>query len=141
MKTYMAKEADIERKWVLIDATDMVLGKLAVKAATVLRGKNKPTFTPHVDTGDFVIIVNAEKVQLTGRKLDQKMYYHHSGYIGGLRAESARHLIQRNSAELVEAAVRGMLPKGTLGQSIFKKLKVYAGAEHPHGVQNPEPLK
>jgi large subunit ribosomal protein L13 len=137
----MAKEADIERKWVLIDATDMVLGKLAVKAATVLRGKNKPTFTPHMDTGDFVVIVNAEKVQLTGRKLDQKMYYHHSGYIGGLRAESARHLIQRKPTEMVEAAVRGMLPKGTLGQSIFKKLKVYAGAEHPHGIQNPEPLK
>ncbi|MBI5142121.1 MAG: 50S ribosomal protein L13 [Nitrospirae bacterium] len=138
MKTFMAKKNDTEKKWVVLDAENMVLGKLAVKAANILRGKNKPTFTPHVDTGDFVIVVNAEKVQLTGRKLDSKMYYRHTGYIGGLKAESARHLIERKPEQIVEFAIKGMLPKGTLGSSIYRKLKVYRGPDHPHAAQKPE---
>jgi len=141
MKTFMAKKNDTEKKWVVLDAENMVLGKLAVKAANILRGKNKPTFTPHVDTGDFVIVVNAEKVQLTGRKLDSKMYYRHTGYIGGLKAESARHLIERKPEQVVEFAIKGMLPKGTLGSSIYRKLKVYRGPDHPHAAQKPEPAK
>ena len=138
MKTYMAKKGEIDRKWYVIDAEDMVLGKLATKAATILRGKNKPIFTPHVDTGDFVIVVNAEKVQLTGRKLENKVYYHHTGYVGGLVAETAKHRMERKPELVVQSAVKGMLPKGSLGRQIFSKLKVYRGSEHPHGAQKPE---
>ena len=138
MKTYMAKKDSIDKKWWVIDATDMVLGKLATRSAVLLRGKHKSDFTPHVDTGDFVVVVNAEKVQLTGRKLEQKVYYRHSQYPGGLKAETARHRIERNPEKMVEDAIRGMLPKGRLGSAMFKKLKVYRGAEHPHAAQNPE---
>jgi len=141
MKTFMARKETVERAWYVIDAADMVLGKLAVKAATVLRGKNKPTYTPHVDTGDFVVVINASKIRLTGRKLENKVYYRHSGYVGGLKAETARHRLERRPELVVEAAVKGMLPKGRLGRAMFKKLKVYAGAEHPHAAQNPIPLK
>lgn len=138
MKTYMAKKGEIVPTWYVIDAENMVLGKLAVKAATILRGKNKPVFTPHIDTGDFVVVVNAEKVQLTGRKIEDKVYYHHTGYVGGLKAETARHRLERKPELVVEHAVRGMLPKGRLGRAIGRKLKVYRGAEHPHGAQNPQ---
>ncbi len=138
MKTYMAKKDETDRKWYMIDAEGMVLGKLAVKAADILRGKTKPTFTPHVDTGDFVVVINAEKVQLTGRKLEGKVYYHHTGYIGGIRAETAKHRMERKPELVIEAAVKGMLPKNSLGRSIFKKLKVYPGSAHPHGAQSPE---
>jgi len=122
----------------MIDAEGMVLGKLAVKAADILRGKTKPTFTPHVDTGDFLVVINADKVQLTGRKLEGKIYYHHTGYIGGIRAETAKHRMERKPELVIEAAVKGMLPKNSLGRSIFKKLKVYPGSAHPHGAQSPE---
>ncbi len=138
MKTYMAKKDEIDRKWYMIDAEGMVLGKLAVKAADILRGKTKPTFTPHVDTGDFLVVINADKVQLTGRKLEGKIYYHHTGYIGGIRAETAKHRMERKPELVIEAAVKGMLPKNSLGRSIFKKLKVYPGSAHPHGAQSPE---
>jgi len=138
MKTYMAKKDETNRTWYMIDAEGMVLGKLAVKVADILRGKTKPTFTPHVDTGDFVVVINAEKVQLTGRKLEGKVYYHHTGYIGGIRAETAKHRMERKPELVIEAAVKGMLPKNSLGRSIFKKLKVYPGSAHPHGAQSPE---
>jgi len=122
----------------MIDAEGMVLGKLAVKAAGILRGKTKPTFTPHVDTGDFLVVINADKVQLTGRKLEDKVYYHHTGYIGGIRAETARHRMERKPELVIEAAIKGMLPKNSLGRSIFRKLKVYSGSAHPHAAQSPE---
>jgi len=138
MKTYMANKESVNRKWWVIDATDMILGKLATQTAGLLRGKHKPEFTPHVDTGDFVVVINAEKVQLTGRKLEQKVYYRHSGYPGGIKAETARHRIERVPERMVEDAVKGMLPKGRLGSAMFKKLKVYRGEEHPHTAQAPE---
>jgi len=137
MKTYMANKDNVVRKWWVIDATDMVLGKLATRTAGLLRGKHKAEFTPHVDTGDFVVVINAEKVQLTGRKLEQKVYYSHSGYPGGIKAETARHRIERKPEKMVEDAVKGMLPKGRLGSDLFRKLKVYRGADHPHAAQNP----
>ncbi len=140
MKTYMAKKEEIDRKWYIINAEGMVLGKLAVKAADILRGKTKPIFTPHVDTGDFLVVINADKVQLTGRKLEDKIYYHHTGYIGGIKAETARHRMERKPELVIEAAVKGMLPKNSLGRSMFKKLKVYSGSEHPHTAQSPESL-
>jgi large subunit ribosomal protein L13 len=138
MRTLFAKKREIDHKWYIIDAKDAVLGRLAVKIATFLRGKNKPVFTPNVDTGDFVIVINADKVKLTGNKLDQKMYYRHSGYPGGLKSETARELLSRCPEKVITEAVWGMLPKGRLGRALLKKLKVYKGSEHPHSAQKPE---
>jgi large subunit ribosomal protein L13 len=138
MRTYSPKAGDVTREWYVIDATDVVLGRLATQAATLLRGKHKPTFAPHVDTGDFVIIVNADKVALTGTKRDDKMAYSHSGYPGGLRATSYAELLDENPRKAVEKAVKGMLPHNKLGRQAIKKLKVYAGPEHPHAAQKPQ---
>ncbi len=140
MNTYYAKTADIERKWYVVDATDMTLGRLASEIAKVLRGKNKPIFTPSVDTGDYVIVVNAEKIKVTGKKLDQKMYYHHSDYVGGMRETTLRELLAKHPERVIEFAVKGMLPKGPLGRQMYKKLFVYAGPEHKHEAQKPETL-
>jgi large subunit ribosomal protein L13 len=137
-RTFTPKPADIQRDWVIIDATDIVLGRLASHAATLLRGKHKPTFAPHVDTGDFVIIVNAEKVALTGSKNEKKMAYRHSGYPGGLTATSYTELLAKHPTRAVEKAIRGMLPKNSIGRQQLTKLKVYAGAEHPHAAQQPK---
>ena len=140
MKTYMPSAKDIDRKWYVVDATNKTLGRLAAEVAKVLRGKNKPTFTPFLDTGDYVIIVNAEKVKVTGKKLDQKMYDHHSDYVGGMKEESLRDKLANSPTEVIELAVKGMLPKGPLGRQMYTKLHVYAGAEHPHAAQKPEEL-
>jgi len=140
MKTYSAKKEDIERQWVVIDAQDQVLGRLATRVATILRGKNKPIFTNHVDTGDFVIIVNAEKVRLTGNKLDAKMYYRHSGYPGGIKGMTAREMLVRKPEQVIKIAVKGMLPKNRLASQVITKLKVYAGPDHPHKAQQPEKI-
>jgi len=140
MKTLFAKGDDISRRWYLVDAQDAILGRLAVKIANHLRGKNKPIFTPNADTGDFVIVINAEKVRLTGKKLDQKVYYSHSGYPGGIKGETARERLKRVPEKVIVDAVWGMLPKGRLGRSMIKKLKVYKGPEHPHEAQKPEVL-
>lgn len=136
----MATPADVQRKWYVVDAEGQTLGRLASRIATVLRGKHKPTFTPHVDTGDFVIVINADKVQLTGKKLDKKIYRWHSGYLGGLKEATARKMLAERPERVIEWAVWGMLPKGRLGRRIFKKLKVYRGPNHPHAAQKPEPL-
>ena len=141
MRTYTPKPGEITRAWHVIDATDVVLGRLATQAATLLRGKHKPTFAPHVDTGDFVIIVNADKVALTGAKAEQKKAYRHSGYPGGLKAQSYTELLAKHPEKAVEKAVRGMLPKNTLGRQQLTKLKVYAGPEHPHAAQQPTPFE
>ncbi len=141
MKTQFAKKGDIDRKWYVVDAKDAVLGRLAVKVATYLRGKNKPVFTPNVDTGDFIIVINADKVRLTGNKQTDKIYYHHSGYIGGIKAKSAKDVLQESPEKIIEQAVWGMLPKNRLGRTMIKKLKVYRGAEHPHKAQSPEILQ
>ncbi|TDT50399.1 50S ribosomal protein L13 [Fonticella tunisiensis] len=141
MKTYMAKAEDVKRKWYVIDATDKTLGRMASQIAAILRGKHKPTFTPHVDTGDFVIVVNAEKVALTGKKLDQKLYRHHSLYPGGLKETPYRKMIETKPELVIEEAVRRMLPKGPLGRKMIKKLKVYRGPEHNHEAQKPEVLE
>ena len=141
MKTQFAKKGDVERKWYVVDARDAVLGRLAVKIAVHLRGKNKPVFTPNVDTGDFIIVVNADKVRLTGKKLTDKVYYHHTGYIGGIKAETAKEMFEKHPERIIEKAVWGMLPKNTLGKQMLKKLKVYRGAEHPHKAQAPEILQ
>ena len=141
LKTYMAKAQDVERKWYVVDAEGQTLGRLATQIAVVLRGKNKPTFTPHVDTGDYVIVVNADKIVLTGKKLDQKNYYRHSGYVGGLKTTVARKMIEKNPEFMVYEAVRGMLPKNTLGRHMIKKLHIYRGAEHKHQAQKPEVLE
>lgn len=138
MRTYTPKPGDTERTWYVIDATDVVLGRLATHVATLLRGKHKPSFAPHVDNGDFVIVINAEKVALTGSKLDDKMAYRHSGYPGGLKATSYAQLLERFPERAIEKAVRGMVPKTTLGREQLKKLKVYAGPEHPHAAQQPQ---
>ena len=138
MSTFMAKPETVERKWYVIDAEGVVLGRLASQVAVMLRGKNKPTFTPHVDTGDFVIVVNTDKIVLTGKKLDDKIYYHHTGYPGGLKETKYRDLMANKSEFALKKAVRGMLPKGPLGNKMFKKLKVYAGPEHEHAAQKPE---
>lgn len=138
-RTYTPKAGEVTREWVVIDATDVVLGRLASHAAAILRGKHKPTFANHIDTGDFVVIVNAEKVALTGQKLQKKMAYRHSGYPGGLTATSYAELLEKNPVRAVEKAVRGMLPKNSLGRQQLSKLKVYAGAEHPHAAQQPTP--
>lgn len=141
MKTFMASPSTIDRKWYVVDATDMTLGRLASEVAKVLRGKNKPIFTPSIDTGDYVIVVNAEKIAVTGKKLDQKLYRHHSGWVGGLKETTLRELKASKPTEVIEKAVKGMLPKGPLGSEMYKKLFVYAGAEHPHAAQKPEELK
>ena len=138
MKSYMANPAKIERKWYVVDADGQVLGRMAAQVASVLRGKNKPEFTPHEDVGDYVIIVNAEKVKVTGRKLDQKIYYHHSEYVGGMKETTLREMMAKKPEKVVELAVKGMLPKGKLGNQMYKKLKVYAGPEHGHQAQKPE---
>lgn len=138
MRTPFAKNNEIERKWYVIDASDKVLGRLATKVATYLRGKNKAVFTPNVDTGDFVVVINAGRVRLTGKKLDEKVYYHHTGYPGGIKAESARDRLGREPEEVIKDAVWGMLPKNRLGRAMLKKLKVYKGSEHPHAAQKPE---
>lgn len=138
MPTYMARPADITRRWYVIDAAGRPLGRVATAAATLLRGKHKPIYTPHLDTGDFVIIINADKAVLTGRKLDQKIYYHHSGYEGGLKKAVYRRIMEKKPEFAVEKAVRGMLPHNSLGRAMFKKLKVYRGGEHPHAAQQPQ---
>jgi large subunit ribosomal protein L13 len=140
MATVMPKEGAIDRKWFLVDAEGKVLGRLATRVAHVLRGKHKPTFAPHLDVGDHVVVINAEKVHLTGRKLTDKMYRWHSGYIGGLREVTAERMLKSHPERVVEWAVQGMLPKGRLGRAMARKLKVYKGAEHPHAAQKPEPL-
>ena len=140
MKTFMASPATIERKWYVVDAADMTLGRLAAGVASVLRGKNKPTFTPHIDTGDYVIIVNADKVKVTGKKLDQKIYYHHSEYVGGMKETTLREMLAKKPERVVEHAVKGMLPKGPLGREMYKKLFVYAGPDHKQQAQKPETL-
>jgi len=137
MKSYTARQGEVPRQWYVVDAQGKVLGRLASRIAMVLRGKTKPVFTPHTDTGDFVVVVNAAQVQLTGRKLDNKMYYRHSGYMGGLKEISARHQFQKKPVEVLRHAVRGMLPKNSLGRQLLKKLKIYAGEEHPHQAQQP----
>ncbi|GBF12071.1 50S ribosomal protein L13 [Tepidibacillus infernus] len=136
--TYMAKPNEVERKWYIIDAEGKTLGRLATEAATILRGKHKPQFTPHVDTGDFVIIINAGKVELTGKKMQSKKYYRHSGYPGGLKVTVAADMVKNKPEQMIELAVKGMLPKGSLGRKQGMKLKVYAGSEHPHQAQQPE---
>lgn len=141
MRTYVAKTGELEGRWFLVDATDKPLGRLASAVAVILRGKNKPTFTPHTDTGDFVVVVNAEKVKLTGKKLDDKRFYSHSGAPGGFKAETYRNLIGRKPEFVIEKAVKGMLPKNSLGRKIRTKLKVYAGPDHPHAAQKPAPLE
>ncbi|KWX02677.1 50S ribosomal protein L13 [Carbonactinospora thermoautotrophica] len=141
MRTYSPKPGDVERQWYVIDAADVVLGRLASQAAILLRGKHKPVYAPHVDTGDFVIIVNADKVALTGNKREQKMAYRHSGYPGGLRSVPYRELLEKNPQRAIEKAVKGMLPKNSLGRQMLKKLKVYAGPEHPHQAQKPVPFE
>ena len=141
MKTFVATPATAERNWYVVDATGQTLGRLATQIADTLRGKRKPQFTPHVDTGDFVIVVNAEKIAVTGNKLDQKMYYRHSGYPGGLKQRTLREQLDRRPTEVLRTAVKGMLPKNRLARQQITKLKIYAGPEHPHGPQNPKPLE
>jgi large subunit ribosomal protein L13 len=141
VKTFTAKPGEVESKWYVVDASGCVLGRLASFVATRLRGKHKPVYTPHVDTGDHIIVINADKIALTGRKWDEKLYYRHSGYMGGLKSITAKQLLQKRPGDLVMHAVRGMLPKNRLGRKMFKKLKVYAGSEHPHVAQEPETLQ
>ncbi len=140
MKTFMASPATIERKWYVVDAEGQTLGRLASEVAKVLRGKNKPIFTPHVDTGDYVIVVNASKVKVTGKKMDQKIYYHHSEYIGGMKEMTLKEKLDKKPEQVLELAIKGMLPKGPLGRQMYKKLFVYAGPEHKHAAQKPETL-
>ncbi len=140
MKTFMASPATIDRKWYVVDASGQTLGRLASEVAKVLRGKNKPIYTPHMDCGDYVVIINAAKIVVTGKKLDQKIYYRHSGFVGGLKETTLREMLQKKPEQVVELAVKGMLPKGTLGRQMYTKLHVYAGAEHPHAAQKPEVL-
>jgi large subunit ribosomal protein L13 len=141
VKTLFAKKGEIDRKWYVVDAKDAVLGRLATKVATYIRGKNKPVFTPNVDTGDFVIVINADKVKLTGKKATDKVYYHHSGYIGGIKARTAKELLEKKPEKIIEKAVWGMLPKNRLGRAMIRKLKVYRGNDHPHKAQSPETLQ
>ncbi len=138
MRTYIPKKDEIEREWLVVDASNQVLGRLATEIARLLRGKHKPTFTPHMDTGDFVVVVNAERVVLTGRKLDDKKYYRHSGRPGSLKTETAREALEKHPERVIRAAVWGMLPKNRLGRRLLKKLKVYAGPDHPHTAQQPK---
>lgn len=141
MKTYYAKAGDVEREWLLVDAEDMVLGRLATQVGQILKGKTKPTYTPHVDVGDFVIVINAEKIRLTGNKADQKNYYSHSGFQGGLKEVPFKTMLEKHPERVIEKAVYGMLPKNTLGRAMGRKLKVYAGPEHPHAAQNPRKIE
>ena len=141
MKSYMANPSKIERKWYVVDATGYTLGRLASEIAKVLRGKKKPEYTPHIDTGDYVIVVNADKIKVTGKKLDQKLYYRHSDYVGGFKETTLKEMLAKKPEKVIELAVKGMLPKGPLGRKMYKKLFVYAGAEHPHAAQQPEELK
>ena len=140
MKSFMASPETVERKWYVVDAENQTLGRLASEVAKVLRGKNKPIYTPHVDTGDFVIVINADKIAVTGKKLDQKKYYRHSDYVGGLKETTLREMLNKKPEKVIELAVKGMLPKGPLGRQMYTKLHVYAGAEHPHAAQKPEVL-
>jgi large subunit ribosomal protein L13 len=140
MKTWNAKPGEVSRRWYVVDAEGQTLGRLATRIADTLRGKNKPQYTPHVDTGDFVVVVNAEKIHVTGNKLDQKLYYRHSGYPGGLKERTLREQLERRPTEVLRKAVKGMLPKNRLAAKQLTKLKIYAGPEHPHGPQNPQPL-
>ncbi len=139
--TYIAKTADVERKWYVVDAADKTLGRLASEIAAVLRGKNKPMYAPNIDTGDYVIVINAEKIAVTGKKLDQKVYRHHTGYIGGLKSITLKKQLETKPEEVIKHAVKGMLPKNALGRKMFKKLHVYAGPEHAHAAQKPEVLE
>jgi large subunit ribosomal protein L13 len=139
--TYSAKDADVQGKWYVVDASGAVLGRLASTVAARLRGKHNPLFTPHVDTGDFIIVINADKIRLTGKKWVQKLYHRHTGYIGGLKTASAKELMQKRPEELIRRAVKGMLPKNKLGSRLYTKLKVYTGAAHPHQAQQPESLR
>lgn len=141
MKTFMASPATIDRKWYVVDATGMTLGRLAAEVAKVLRGKNKAIFTPHIDTGDYVIVINAEKIKVTGKKLDQKIYYSHSDYVGGMKEATLREKMAKKPEDVITLAVKGMLPKGPLGRAMIKKLHVYAGPEHNHAAQKPEVLE
>ena len=141
MSTYMASASNIERKWYVVDAADYTLGRLASQVAAVLRGKNKPTYTPFLDCGDNVIVINAEKIKVTGKKLDQKIYYHHSDYVGGMKETTLKEMLARKPEYVIDHAVKGMLPKGPLGRQMFTKLHVYAGAEHGHEAQKPEVLE
>lgn len=140
MKTVSAKKEDVKHDWFVVDATDLTLGRLATRIATILRGKHKPIYTPHVDTGDFVVVVNAEKIRLTGKKGDDKMYHYHTGWVGGVVSRTAKQLRESRPEKLIENAVRGMLPKNVLGRQMGKKLKVYAGGEHPHAAQKPQQM-
>lgn len=140
MKTFIASTAAVERKWYVVDAEGKTLGRLSSEIAKILRGKHKPIFTPHIDTGDYVIVVNAEKVKVTGKKLNQKIYYHHSGYVGGMKETTLKEMLAKKPERVVELAVKGMLPKGPLGRQMYKKLFVYAGPEHKHAAQKPEAL-
>ena len=140
MKTFMASPATIDRKWYVVDAEGKTLGRLASEVAKVLRGKNKPIFTPHIDTGDYVIVVNAEKIKVTGKKLDQKIYYHHSDYVGGMKETTLKEMMEKKPERVIELAVKGMLPKGPLGREMYTKLFVYAGPDHKHEAQKPEAL-
>ena len=141
MKTYQAKKEDFEHKWYLVNAEGKVLGRLSTELAKILRGKNKPTYTPHLDTGDFVIVVNAGKITLTGKKMKDKIYYHHTGYPGGIKEMNAEKLLARKPTEMIRMAVRGMLPKNSLGRQMLRKLKIYAGPNHPHEAQKPISLE
>jgi len=141
MKTFSAKPAEVERDWYIIDAEGKTLGRMCTEIARRLRGKHKPEYTPHVDTGDYIVVVNAEKIHVTGNKMKQKMYYHHTGYIGNLKSISLEKLLQKAPTRVIETAVKGMLPKNPLGRAMFRKLKVYAGAEHQHAAQQPKPLE
>lgn len=140
MKSYMASPATIDRKWYVVDAEGCTLGRLSSEVASVLRGKKKPTFTPHIDTGDYVIVINAEKIKVTGKKLDQKIYYHHSEYVGGMKETTLKEMLAKKPEKVIELAVKGMLPKGSLGREMYKKLFVYAGPDHKHEAQKPEVL-
>ncbi len=141
MRTYSTKKTDLEREWFVVDATDQTLGRLATQIACILKGKHKPIYAPHLDTGDFVIVVNADKIKVTGKKLAQKRYYHHSGYLGGLKSRTLQEMLTRQPTKVIQHAVRGMLPKNRLGRKMIKKLKVYAGSAHPHQAQKPKPLE
>lgn len=140
MKSFMASPSTIERKWYVVDATGHTLGRLASEIASILRGKNKPTYTPHIDTGDYVIVINAEKIVVSGKKMEQKLYHTHSAYVGGFKTATLKEMIEKKPEKVVELAVAGMLPKGPLGREMYTKLHVYAGAEHPHAAQKPEVL-
>jgi large subunit ribosomal protein L13 len=140
VKTYHAKVGEVEREWLIVDATDKVLGRLATQIAQILKGKNKPQYTPHVDTGDFVIVINAEKIRVTGSKAEKKTYFSHSGFVGGLKEVSYARMLDKHPERIIEKAVKGMLPKNTLGRAMNRKLKVYAGPEHPHSAQKPREI-